>query len=92
MTQTPYAPIIREMLREKQKQAPAWYQLRCVALALAKVAETMGGEAARDLGSGPVSLSVPCPACNKMIEIRRKVNDFGAIRETCRCGHSLFIP
>ena len=92
MEPTPYAPMIREMLREKQKQAPAWYQLRCVALALVKVAETMGGESARDLGSGPVSVSVPCPECSRVVEIRRKINDFGPIQESCRCGHKLFIP
>lgn len=86
-----YALFIKELLRQKQKEAPAWYQLRCVGLALVRAAETVGGDAAKDLGSYPVSINVPCRSCGKLLTIERRINDFGPITYECECGTKLNI-
>ena len=86
-----YSALIGELLRQKQQQAPVWYQLRAVGLALAKAAESMGGAAARDLGTGPVSVDVPCPKCGARLLIQRTASDFGPIEQMCKCGYRLYI-
>lgn len=86
-----YAAILAQLLKEKQKQAPIWYQLRAAARALEKAAELMGGDAARDLGSGKVSLEVPCRKCGRILIIERLATDFSPIEKTCSCGYKLYI-
>ena len=86
-----YGDIVRMLLKERQEQAAVWYQLRSAGLALVKAAEQMGGPAARDLGTGPIVLHVPCPKCKAMLHIQRGATDIGGFTKTCTCGYELVV-
>jgi hypothetical protein len=86
-----YSDIVRLLLQDKQDQAAVWYQLRAAGLALVKAAEQMGGPAARDLGTGPIVLHVPCPRCKSILHIQRGVTDIGGFTKTCTCGYELVV-
>jgi len=86
-----YDALLRELIKQKQQEAPAWYQLRSVGLALVKVAEIMAGTAARDLGTGCIEVDIPCKKCGEIIHIKRGVTDLGSFTARCKCGYEWTI-